>query len=170
MQNVDFWYIMELMSYLKIKPFYIIHKCNIWRSTESTSDVSTNKPDLSVIELQHFSMNFWNTLIHVLTNVTTNPVVWYTSHIPQFFSFLWPSHPSIYHVLWKHLPSKQEDPSTIEVNTKNLIATYMWTPPAGHEGDLVFISGRLRSASGRLFDGIFNASFQTFFNKIRKEF
>ena len=48
--------------------------------------------------------------------------------------------------------------------------TYMWTSTAGHEGDLVFISGRLRSASGRLFDGIFNASFQTFFNKIRKEF
>ena len=47
---------------------------------------------------------------------------------------------------------------------------YMWTLPDGHEGDLVFISGRLKSASGRLFDGIFNASFQTFFSKIRKEF
>ena len=47
---------------------------------------------------------------------------------------------------------------------------YMWTSPDGHEGDLDFISGRLKSASGRLFDGIFNASFQTFFSKIRKEF
>ena len=51
-----------------------------------------------------------------------------------------------------------------------LPSSYMWTPLAGHEGDLVFISGRLRSASGRLFDGIFNALFQTFFNKIIKEF
>ena len=45
----------------------------------------------------------------------------------------------------------------------NTCVTYMWTPPDGHEGDLVFISGRL-------FDGIFNKSFQAFFNKIRKEF
>ena len=41
---------------------------------------------------------------------------------------------------------------------------YMWTPPDGHEGDLVFISGRLISASGRLFDGIFNRLFQSFFS------
>ena len=46
---------------------------------------------------------------------------------------------------------------------------YMWTPPDGHEGDLVFISGRLRSASGRLFNSFFNASFQALFNKSRKE-
>ena len=52
----------------------------------------------------------------------------------------------------------------------NETSPYMWTCPDGHEGDLVFISGRLRSASGRLFDSIFNASFQAFFNKIRKEF
>ena len=46
----------------------------------------------------------------------------------------------------------------------------MWTSPDGHEEDLVFISGRMRSASGRLFDSIFNTSFQAFFSKIRKKF
>ena len=51
-----------------------------------------------------------------------------------------------------------------------MTSPYMWTPPDGHEGDMIFISGRLRSASGRLFYGIFNMSFQAFFNKIRKEF
>ena len=34
----------------------------------------------------------------------------------------------------------------------------------------IWFSGRLRSASGKLFDGIFNALFQTIFNKIRQEF
>ena len=53
--------------------------------------------------------------------------------------------------------------------TANLTYQYV-NPPDGHEGDLVFISWRLGSASGRLFDGILNASFQAFFSKIRKEF
>ena len=52
----------------------------------------------------------------------------------------------------------------------NSIWSYMWTPPDGHEGELVFVSGRLRSPSGRLFDGVFNGSFQSLFSKIRKEF
>ena len=56
------------------------------------------------------------------------------------------------------------------VKKKEKLPHIHWTPPDGHEGDLVFISGRLRSVSGRLFDGIFNASFQAFFTKIRKEF
>ena len=47
---------------------------------------------------------------------------------------------------------------------------YMWTLPDGHEGDLVFISGRLKSASGRLFDSIFNASFRLFSVKLERNF
>ena len=39
-----------------------------------------------------------------------------------------------------------------------------------YEGDFVFISGRLRSASGRLFDSIFNASFQALSVKLERNF
>ena len=52
-----------------------------------------------------------------------------------------------------------QDQDSLLVKRRN---AYMWTSPDGHEGDLVFISGRLKSASGRLFDGIFNMLFLTF--------
>ena len=46
--------------------------------------------------------------------------------------------------------------------------SYMWTLPDGHEGDLVFISGRLKSASGRLFDAFLTRHFKLFSVKLER--